>query len=124
MHRWCDDWPLWDLMEEMVNRAYEVFGEAGIDVSQIKEKFGTLRVYCPKPSTPDQQLSYKECYRRLLHEYPQLKFEILAMSDWPELLEGLINPDECGHESKWVRSDGSTFCSLCAKELPGAEEDG
>jgi len=81
---------------------------------QIKEKYGTLRIYCAKPRTDEDMVAYRAIYETLCSEYATLYREILDMADWPELLVGIIDQDACEH-TEWTRGDGKKFCRICGK---------
>jgi len=56
-------------------------------VRQVKEKFGTVRIYCAKPMNSYNRKLYKKAYEVGLKLWPELKEEILCCADWPELLK-------------------------------------
>ena len=58
-------------------------------VLDMKEKYGTVRVYCDEPSNRWQAFVYRQAYKNAIKRWPHLKREILDSADWWEYLEGL-----------------------------------
>ena len=114
MHVWGDNWEYWDDMGVMVARCEELVGEK--EAWRVKEKWGTLRWYV---GAVDPK-KYREIYEILVGEYPHLRVEILSASDYPEVLWGIVDPKECGHEA-WHTNGERNWCGVCGKELADDE---
>lgn len=118
MHIWGKpgvDWEGIDAAAEFIARWLL---RAGVNVSQWKEKFGTVRVYCyfglgytdrvpdriidivNKLIIPMQSAWYRQVYRQAIARWPHLSREIVCCADYPELLEGLYEPKSDPPESR------------------------
>lgn len=99
MHVWGDGWQHWDDMPYLVAWVQEQMTAAGLRVTDVKEKFGTLRVYCDYPDK--RSTEYRAVYAGALKKWSHLRAEILVSADWPEFLRGLVDPDTCDHKHTW-----------------------
>lgn len=131
MHRWGDGWEHWGDMSDLVDfMARSLWTGSSVEVTDVKEKYGTLRVYCYRPSTPKQVHEYRGANQAALLKYPHLRAEILVDADWPDLLTGLVPENECDHPSncRWTltSSDGQDIirCGICGKVFLTARASG
>ena len=120
MHQWGDGWEHWDKLGQAVERAYELAKSLSFEYMDIKEKYGTLRVYCYLMDEPDRAI-YRKLYETLAQEYPEIVTELFGLADYPELLVGLVDPEKCSHYW-WTHSgDGDEekeVCHVCGLERP------
>jgi len=125
MHLWGDG----DVDWEGVNAAAELIGQAmrdaGCESASWKEKYGSVRCYC-YITNDSQKRAYHKAYAAAVEKFPYLYREILACADHPELLVGIIDPDECEHYW-WVGKFGSEKtierCSLCGATQEHVEDE-
>lgn len=96
MHSWDDrsvDWKGLNEAAFFIGRRLE---EAGVFVSDAKEKWGTVRVYCDLE--PVHAEPYMLAYLAAVEKWPHLRQEILIGADYPEFLpfHPDNNPKEAG----------------------------
>lgn len=78
-YRWGEEHPMsWETITQAVNRLYEMFEElgwvgstSGSTVMQVKEKFGSIRVYSYIEDNDKE--TYLNCFRKLMEEYPGIE---------------------------------------------------
>lgn len=87
MHRWGDPGVDWEGIEAAGKFIREQLEASGIVVTDCKEKWGMVRIYCAL--APHQAEAYQNAYLNALKKYPHLKAEILGAPDFPEFLQGL-----------------------------------
>lgn len=105
---WGED-HCWKEINDCVDMMYKMLGD---DIFQAKEKFGYLRVYVSKLDVNKYRAAYKTC----IDKYPDHAKYIMAQSDYPEHLEGLVDKDNCDH-SYYYESKEEKRCTICYKDL-------
>lgn len=72
-------------IDDIAHEIGEKLRKRGIEVSDTKEKFGTVRVYCGLRD--DQVKAYQAVYKAACKKYPRYKKYIIDGADWIEYLE-------------------------------------
>ena len=89
MHRWGDPEVDWDGIDGAAAFIAERLRSKGIHVTDCKEKYGTVRVYCALAE--HQFEDYTRAYQEAVDRWPHLSAEILGGADFPELLSSCPN---------------------------------
>ena len=116
MHKWGDPDVDWNGISEAAYWIGKQLRRWGISVSDCKEKYGTVRVYCslgrwgaPGPLNkyviiPIQQRIYRWVYMYAVRrKWPHLAGEILMGADFEEYLQGIDPRFDLHWSEEWQR---------------------
>lgn len=88
MHDWRDANVDWQGITDAAHWIADRLRGYGIHVSDAKEKWGTVRVYCSFNDDKQREI-YRRVYAEALMKWPHLSEEIIGGADFGELLHEL-----------------------------------
>ena len=114
MPLWGDESHDWDGIDECIDILYNELKDSEVNIMQLKEKFGDIRMYCSLPTKKSEE-QYRAAYEKAVEAHPELAEFILSQADYRELLVGIVKEEDCDHPQEWVTLEGKRTCGVCGR---------